>query len=108
MRLAAKVDSNQKAIMHALRAVHGVSCFSLAGMGRGCPDLLVGIDGLTFLVEVKDGAKPLSAQSLTKDQVKFIANWTGSPVVLLRDTAMATAWASRLSFTATPEGDSHA
>ena len=51
---------------------------SCASMGRGFPDLVVGIHGITDLVEVKDGSKPPSGRKLTPDQVTFFDNWLGS------------------------------
>jgi Holliday junction resolvase len=99
MRIAAKVDKNQADMIQALRD-EGCSVFSLAGMGKGCPDLLVGIASKTYLVEVKDGARYGKSRSiesmLTKDQKTFIAKWTGSPVVILKDIETAKAWVSRL------------
>ena len=93
-RYRAKVDSNQGEIIAALRSVGpDVSVRSLAGQGQGIPDLLCGIAGVTDLIEVKDGAKVPSAQKLTPDQEAFIARWTGSPVVILRDEDEARAWA---------------
>ena len=41
MRQAAKVDDNQAAIVEALRSL-GASVESLAAVGKGVPDLLVG------------------------------------------------------------------
>jgi hypothetical protein len=82
MRLAARVDSNQKAIVEALRAC-GASVLSLAQIGKGCPDLLVALpNGRTCLVEVKDGDKPPSQQQLTPHQVKFHAAWKGAIVIV--------------------------
>ena len=94
-RHAAKVDANQTAVMKALRGA-GATVFSLAGVHSGCPDLLVGINMQTYLVEVKDGDKPPSARQLTPDQVKFISMWEGSPVVILKDADIARAWATRM------------
>jgi hypothetical protein len=91
-RRAAKVDANQSDIMKALRSVDGVSVYSLAGQGDGCPDLLVGSRHQTFLCEVKDGVK-----RLTPDQVRFIEKWQGSSVVILRDAETALAWARRIA-----------
>ena len=54
MRRAAKVDANQEEIVSALRAV-GASVQSLAPVGKGCPDLLVGFRGSNYLLEVKAG-----------------------------------------------------
>ena len=57
MRRAAQVDGNHAEIVTALRSVAGVSVCSLAGLGDGVPDLLVGARGLSYLCEVKDGEK---------------------------------------------------
>lgn len=76
MRRAAKVDANHVEIVEALKAV-GASVVSLASVGRGCPDLLVGFRGKTYVMEVKDGAKPPSRQKLTDDQNKFVGLWRG-------------------------------
>lgn len=81
MRRAAKVDKNQAAIVDALRKL-GASVASTAAIGKGFPDLVVGIHGRTFLCEIKDGAKPPSARKLTDDQVKFKADWKGDWTLL--------------------------
>ena len=97
MRRAAKLDANHGAIVEALLRVEGVSVHSLAGVGCGCPDLLVGARGLTYLVEIKDGAKWPSHRVLTPDQERWIREWTGSAVVILLDAGKATAWARRIA-----------
>jgi hypothetical protein len=84
MRLASKIDANQHEIVNALRKA-GASDFSLASVGHGCPDLLVGYNGNTILMEIKDGSKPPSKQALTPDQLKFIKNWTGSSICIVND-----------------------
>ena len=89
MRRAARTDSNQEEIVKALRAV-GATVQSLAGVGHGVPDLLVGYEGKTILMEVKDGKKSPSHRELTPDQVKWIDNWTGGSVFIV-DTVQA-AW----------------
>lgn len=76
MRRAAKVDANQTEIVKALRQV-GASVQSLASTGQGCPDLLVGIRGTNYLIEVKDGQKVKSARKLTPDQVVWHESWRG-------------------------------
>lgn len=76
MRRAAKIDANQPEIVQALRKA-GASVQSLAGIGVGCPDLLVGFQGKTALVEIKDGQKVKSAQKLTADQTDWHASWRG-------------------------------
>jgi hypothetical protein len=71
---AAKIDANQPEIVKVLRKV-GVSVQHLHSVGAGCPDLLCGLLGFTFLIEVKDGSKVPSAQKLTPDQVLWHASW---------------------------------
>ncbi len=62
MRKHGKVDANQKAIVQALRKV-GASVTSLAEVGGGTPDLLVGFRRRTFVLECKvKGAKRTQAQ----------------------------------------------
>ena len=94
---AARVDDNHAKIVTALRSVSGVSVHSLAGVGCGCPDLLIGAKGKTYLVEVKDGAKVPSRRTLTTDQVRWVKLWTGSKVRILTDTDQATSWARRIA-----------
>ena len=97
MRRAAKIDANHGEIVKALRSVSGVSVCSLAGVGCGCPDLLIGANGRTYLVEIKDGEKWPSHRTLTPDQRTWIRKWTGSPVVVLIDGGKALAWARRIA-----------
>lgn len=73
---AKKVDLNQMEIVATLRKI-GASVQSLATVGNGCPDLLVGFQGINYLMEVKDGDKVPSAQKLTQDQVKWHLEWRG-------------------------------
>lgn len=75
-RRASKVDANQAEIVAHLRK-HGASVECLHAVGQGVPDLLVGYDNMTFLIEVKDGNKPPSAQKLTPAQVKWHDEWKG-------------------------------
>ena len=77
MRTAAKIDANQGLIVNALRKV-GASVQSLAAVGKGCPDLLVGYGGINYLMEVKDGNKVPSAQKLNIEQEHWHSVWTGA------------------------------
>ena len=81
---AKRVDINQKAIVEHLRGM-GVSVFHLHEIGKGCPDLLCGINGTTFLVEVKKDAKA----TYTPQQIEFQDNWKGSPVVRINSVEEA-------------------
>lgn len=81
MRRAAKTDANHQEIVAAFRKL-GCSVLPLHVVGGGCPDLAVGKNKKTILVEVKDGNKPPSARTLTKDEQKFHAEWLGSLTVV--------------------------
>ncbi|WZX01626.1 endonuclease [Acinetobacter phage VB_AB_Acb75] len=73
---AAKIDANQPEIVAALRKI-GCTVQILSSVGKGCPDILVGYRGKNFLLEIKDGAKPVSAQKLTPDQIEWHDLWNG-------------------------------
>jgi Holliday junction resolvase len=77
MRKAAKTDSNQTEVVSALRQA-GASVQSLAATGKGVPDLLVGYQGINYLMEVKDGNKVPSAQKLSIDQEHWHSVWRGT------------------------------
>lgn len=78
---AAKIDANQNEIVEALRKI-GCSVQILSSVGKGCPDILVGKNGVNYLIEIKDGKKPKSAQKLTPDQIEWHEKWNGSVVVV--------------------------
>lgn len=80
MRRAAKIDGNQTELIEAFRTL-GCSVLSLAAMGKGVPDLLVSIKGITWLVEVK-----MPKGKETPDQVEFAASWQGCRAIV-RDMA---------------------
>lgn len=83
MRRIARVDANQKEIVAEFKRL-GCSVLHLHQVGSGCPDLCIGYNGKTFLIEVKDGKKPLSQQKLTADEQEFKDNWKGSYHVVRR------------------------
>jgi hypothetical protein len=79
---AARIDANHEQVVSALRAA-GASVQSLAGVGKGVPDLLVGFQGKTLLMEVKDGRKTPSERRLTDDQVRWHGAWNGGPLAIV-------------------------
>ncbi len=81
MRQAAKTDANQTSIVKALRSV-GCTVQTLAAVGNGCPDILVGFRGSNYLMEIKDGDKVPSKRRLTPDQVEWHRQWFGKAVVI--------------------------
>jgi len=76
MKKRGRVDANQKAVTSALRRI-GCSVISLASVGDGCGDILVGFRKRNWLLEIKDGSKPPSKRKLTPDQVIFHSTWQG-------------------------------
>jgi hypothetical protein len=79
---AAKIDANHEAVVLALRTA-GATVQSLASVGKGVPDLLVGYQGQTLLMEVKDGFKAPSARLLNKDQLRWHGNWKGGALAVV-------------------------
>jgi len=73
-RRRGRVDDNQPDIVEGLRRC-GCFVHSLADIGGGCPDLLVGFQRRTILLEVKDGRKPPSERQLTPDEKKWHRAW---------------------------------
>ncbi len=81
-RRGGKPDANQPEIVAKLRDLPGVTVQILSAVGDGCPDLAVGYRGRTFLLEVKDGSKPPSAQALTDDQQVWHLDWRGHVAIV--------------------------
>ena len=73
MMRAAKQDSNHKEIRDVARRM-GVGWFDCFQLKRFC-DAFIVYRGVTVAVEVKDGAKPKSAQKLTEGEEKFCEDW---------------------------------
>lgn len=78
MRRAAKRDDNEKEIVVALRKAGAYVSF----IDEPC-DLIVGYQGKTILLEVKDGNKPPSARKLTPNEQKFHDEWTGGELYVV-------------------------
>jgi len=78
MRHRPRTDGNQGVIVEALIAA-GASVQILAGVGMGCPDLLVGFRGVNYLIEVKARIKPgtNADKYLTPDELKWHEYWKG-------------------------------
>ena len=74
--IAKRVDCNQKDIVHALKTF-GATVVDLSGVGKGCPDLLVGFRNKTYLIEVKRDSKA----KFTPQQLQFNESWRGGLVV---------------------------
>lgn len=79
--MAKRVDSNQPAIVAALRQI-GASVLVLSAVGKGCPDIACGFRGRNYFMEIKDGDKPASARKLTPDEQQWHDNWRGTVIVV--------------------------
>jgi len=74
---AARTDSNHADIRDALRDIPGVKVHDTFNAHGGFPDLTVGYQGRTYLLEVKDGSNKLNTL-----QTKWHAAWTGHKAVV--------------------------
>ena len=79
MRRNARIDKNHPEVVEAFRKL-GASVLSLAPLGRGIPDLLVAIGGVTWLIEIKSKKGKENDQ-----QLEWAENWKGARAVV-RDT----------------------
>lgn len=75
MSYARKVDSNHSLIVKTLRDL-GCSVFDTSRVGGGYPDLTIGKNNITCLVEIKADEK----SKYTPAQELFMLNWRGSAV----------------------------
>ncbi len=79
---AARVDANQSEIVEKLRDA-GCSVFVTSDVGQGFGDILVGLRGQNYLLEIKDGDKPPSQRKLTPAEKRFSEDWRGQYGVVL-------------------------
>ena len=80
MTYAKRVDSNHSLIVKALREL-GCSVFDTSRVAGGFPDLVVGKNQKTALVEIKASDK----SKFTAAQEAFMLNWRGSTVARIQD-----------------------
>ena len=84
LRYAAKRDAAERPIIQALEKA-GASVIQLSA--PRLPDLLVGMAGKTYLIEVKTGRAEQS-----RGQRMFSLSWEGSPVLVWRTTQDVIDW----------------
>ena len=87
MRYANRIDANQNKIVDGLRKAGAY--VRIISQGDGIPDLLVGYNGYTILMEVKDGDKVPSARKLTEAEQKFFDEWDGGMLVVINSVEEA-------------------
>jgi hypothetical protein len=81
VRRRARIDANQPLIVKELRKA-GRTVRILSPLGDGIPDLLVGNNGVNYLLEVKDPSKVLSQRKLTDDEKDFHDSWLGQKAIV--------------------------
>lgn len=79
-KYARRVDVNQSEIVQVFKQL-GCSVFDTSRVAGGYPDLTIGRNGKTVLVEIKSSEKA----SYTPAQELFMLNWRGSTVVRIND-----------------------
>lgn len=79
--MAKRTDENQKEIVSIFRSL-GASVQVLSDLGKGCPDIVIGIFGKNYLVEIKNGKKPPSGQRLTEAEQVFFDSWKGQVCII--------------------------
>lgn len=81
MRLAARKDANHDQIVKAFRSM---CCGWIDTYQFGAPllDGLLEVNGVTVMVEIKDGSKRPSARKLTEGEEKTFATWRGRMAVI--------------------------
>jgi len=79
---AKRTDANHKEIVNAFKDL-GCSIFDTSRIGMGFPDLVIGKNGKTLLVEIKSSER----SKFTSAQDLFMMNWKGSTVCRVHDLA---------------------
>lgn len=67
-----RTDKNQTEVVAQLRRL-GCTVQSLGDVGKGCPDLIIGIHGFNFLIELKSTRK----KWLTDKEKAWQNDWSG-------------------------------
>ena len=87
MRRNAKVDVNQPEIVKALRK-HGATVLITSQL-KNCFDILVGYNGINYIMEIKDGTLPPSKKRLTEGELKFKESWVGGEYYIIESIEQA-------------------
>lgn len=78
-----KRDANHRDIVEALTRA-GCSVMDTGGVGHGFPDVVVGVRGMTYLLEIKrewgKAGVTRTARATRERQEAFRASWRGHPV----------------------------
>ena len=95
MRRAARRDDNHDEIADTFRAL-GCSVFETDRVGEGFPDLVVGLLGVSHLIEVKNPQTHYGRKGLNAGQSAFAASWRGSPITVITSALEAEAFVQNI------------
>jgi endogenous inhibitor of DNA gyrase (YacG/DUF329 family) len=73
---ACKKDANHNEVVNAMQKV-GAYVLDMSHVGRGFPDLIVGFQSKTILMEIKNPSTAYGKKGLNKNQLKWKEEWTG-------------------------------
>jgi hypothetical protein len=73
---ACKKDANHNEIVEAMTKA-GAYVLDMSHVGRGFPDLIVGFQNMTILMEIKNPKTNYGKKGLNKNQLKWKEQWTG-------------------------------
>lgn len=73
-----RIDGNHSEIIKALQKC-GATVQDLSQVGGGCPDILVGIFGKNYLIEIKN---PETKYDLSTEQILWHDQWKGHKIVV--------------------------
>jgi hypothetical protein len=78
---ACKIDNNQEQLVKQMRRIPGLKV-KHTHIVKGFVDVVIGYQGINYLLEIKDPGKPPSKRKLTDDEQKFHNEWTGQVAVV--------------------------
>lgn len=81
MRSRKRSDINQKEIVAQLRNI-GATVQLLSNVGAGVPDLLVGYEGINYLIEIKNTNTSYGKSGLNDIQTEWHNNWKGQVIIV--------------------------
>jgi len=76
MKYGVKKDANHNEVVDALQKA-GAYVLDMSHVGRGFPDLIVGFQSKTILMEIKNPKTSYGKKGLNKNQIKWKDQWTG-------------------------------
>jgi len=76
MKYGAKKDANHNEVVDALQKA-GAYVLDMSHVGGGFPDLIVGFQSKTILMEIKNPKTSYGKKGLNKNQIKWKDQWTG-------------------------------